>query len=61
MSTVIDFQSGNIAMALGGGVLTLPSTCGNGTLEAGRDCDFTTPLPTCSAATGGAQAFGQVM
>ena len=29
--------------------------------EAGEDCDFTTPLPTCSAATGGAQTFGHVM
>jgi hypothetical protein len=58
--SVIDSHSGNIATALGGGGLTLPSTCGNGTLESGEDCDFTTPLPTCSAATAGAQPFGQV-
>jgi hypothetical protein len=59
--SVIDFQSENIATALGGGDLVMPSTCGNGTLEAGEACDFTTPLPTCSDATGGTQTFGHVM
>lgn len=59
--SVIDSHSGNVGTALGGGGLTMPTTCGNGTLEAGEDCDFTTPLPSCSAATEGAQAFGEVM
>lgn len=58
--TVLDSNSENIATALAGGGLTLPSTCGNGTLEAGEDCDFTTSLPSCSAATAGAQPFGRV-
>jgi hypothetical protein len=58
--SVIDSNSENVATGLGGGGLTVPSTCGNGTVEAGEDCDFTTALATCSAATAGAQPFGQV-
>src|SRR5689334_19706140 len=59
--SVIDFHTGNIATALGGGALIVPDTCGNGTLEAGEQCDFGTPFTTtCSAATAGAQPFGHV-
>ncbi len=58
--SVIDAHSANVATTLGGGGLTTPSTCGNGFVEGGESCDFETALPTCSAATAGAQPFGEV-
>ncbi|MFN2427741.1 MAG: hypothetical protein ABR587_14995 [Candidatus Binatia bacterium] len=59
--TLIDTQSSNIATALGGGGLTMPSTCGNGTIEAGEDCDFgTIGGATCSTVTAAAAPFGEV-
>ncbi len=60
--TVIDAHTDNVATALGGGGLTLPSTCGNATVEPGESCDFG-PLPagpTCSSATAGAKPYGKL-
>lgn len=60
--TVIDALTDNVATALAGGGLTLPSTCGNGTVEPGEGCDFG-PLPvgsTCSSATAGAKPYGKL-
>lgn len=61
---VIDSHSGDIATALAGGGLPTPVTCdscGNGTIEAGEDCDFGTVVSaTCSTATAAAEPFGEV-
>lgn len=55
----IDAHSAKIATALGGGDLPTASTCGNGSVEAGEDCDFGTLAgATCSTATAGAAPYG---
>jgi len=57
--SVIDTHSGNVATALQGGGLTTASSCGNGTIEAGEDCDFgTLGGATCSTATAGGAPYG---
>lgn len=57
--SVIDSHTGNIATALAGGGLPTPSTCGNGTIESGEDCDFgTIGGQTCSTATAGVSPYG---
>jgi hypothetical protein len=58
--SVIDTHTGNISAALGGGALNTYS-CGNGTIEAGEDCDFgTLGGQTCNSATAAAEPFGQL-
>lgn len=57
--SAIDAHSDNVATALRGGGLTTTSTCGNGTIEAGEDCDFgTLGGATCSTATADAASYG---
>lgn len=59
--SVIDAHSGNIATALGGDGLTAPSTCGNGTIEQGEECDFgTLGGGSCSTATSNAEPNGEL-
>jgi hypothetical protein len=58
---VLDALSTNVATALAGGGLTLPTTCGNGSIEAGESCDFgTLGGASCNTATAGAKPFGGV-
>jgi len=59
---VIDAHTDNVATALAGGGLTMPSTCGNGTIEPGESCDFGTVLAgqTCNSATSGAKPYGKL-
>lgn len=58
---MIDAHSGNVATALGGGGLATPSSCGNGTVEAGEDCDFgTLDGQSCSTATAAAEPYGEL-
>lgn len=57
----IDALSQKVATALAGGGLPPPDTCGNGTVEAGEDCDFgTVGGQTCASASGGTKPFGKL-
>lgn len=57
----MDALSHNVATALSGGGLTLPDTCGNGTVEADEVCDFgTLGGQTCAGATANAAPYGKL-
>jgi len=57
IQTQVTGDTDDLVVLLSGG--TLPPVCGNGTIEAGEDCDFGDLAgETCASQTAGAEPFG---